>query len=175
MQQVPDAKQVVMGNYPATKTSGGQLAGASATKGAPQAATPAAIPGKPGGTQSSGQGAAALRARQKQPLHVITKGPGTHGQSGLIETPKRFFNVKAHNRGGSRARMGAFEHHSAGLRPGQRNVEPEEGSHTGAGQAAAGPRGTYNTLSQISSVLSASADKEGVRRGSATGSRPTGG
>jgi len=174
VQHAPDPKQVVMGNYPATRTSG-QLVGAGGSKGATQAATPAAIPGKLGVvTQTSGPGAIALRARQKQPLHVITKAPGTHGQSGVIETPKRFFNVKAHNRGGSRARMGAFEHHSAGLRPGQRNAEPEEAPQTGAGQAAAGPRGTYNTLSQISSVLSASADKDGVRRGSATGSRPAG-
>lgn len=128
-----------------------------------------------GVTQPSGSGAVALRARQKQPLHVITKGHGALGQSGVVETPKRFFNVKAHNRGGSRARMGAFEHHSAGLRPGQRNAEAEEGSQTGAGQGTGGPRGTYNTLSQISSVLSAGADKEGMRRGSATGSRPAGG
>ena len=79
MQHAPDPKQVVMGSHPVTRTSG-QLAGASGSKGATQATTPAAIPGKLGAvTQTSGPGAIALRARQKQPLHVITKAPGTHG------------------------------------------------------------------------------------------------
>lgn len=75
-----------------------------------QASTPGSIPSKIGGaSQPSAPGAIALRARQKQPLHVITKGPGAQGQSGVIETPKRFFTVKAHNKGGSRAKIGAFE------------------------------------------------------------------
>ena len=122
-----------MGNHTTVKPNA-QPPGATAPKVAPQAATPSVITGKLAGTaQSSGPGAIALRARQKHPLHVITKGQGIHGQSGVIETPKRFFNVKAHNRGSSRARMGAFEHHSAGLRPGQRNAEPDEGAQAGAG------------------------------------------
>ncbi|MGB1599220.1 MAG: hypothetical protein ACPIOQ_41105, partial [Promethearchaeia archaeon] len=53
--------------------------------------------------------------------------------------------------------------------------EPEDGSQTAAGQPTGAPRATYNTLSQISSVMSGSAEKDGARRGSATGSRPAGG
>lgn len=65
MQNASDAKQVVMGNYSGARASG-QLVGASGSKGATQATTPAAIPGKLAVVaQTSGPGTIALRARQK--------------------------------------------------------------------------------------------------------------
>ena len=109
---------------------------------------------------------------------------GTPGQA--VETPKRFFNVKGHIKtGGSRARMTVVDHHSAGLRPGQRNTDAEdtparvgEGaySHNNAHNYTLGAvagKGGAHTLSQISSVLSENGTtKDAARRESATGGRP---
>lgn len=111
---------------------------------------------------------------------------GTPGAA--VETPKRFFNVKGHIKtGGSRARMTVVDHHSAGLRPGQRNTDAEDTpARLGEGAfaqnnphnytlGAVAVKGGTHTLSQISSVLSENGTKEAARRESATGGRPTGG
>ena len=68
------------------------------------------------GAASGGPGQSRFRA--KAPLHVLTlakNNPGIAG--GVIETPKRHFNVKGGPHKNKAVRMTVMEHHSAGLRP----------------------------------------------------------
>lgn len=59
------------------------------------------------------------RFRAKAPLHVLTLAKNNPGNNpgGVIETPKRHFNVKGGPHKNKAVRMTVMEHHSAGLRP----------------------------------------------------------
>ena len=112
----------------------------------------------PAGAGGPGQS----RFRAKAPLHVLTMAKNQGGGAGgAIETPKRHFNVKGGPNKNKAMRMTVMEHHSAGLRPHHKaGVDPDSEYATHAATPAGGPNQTqgpgknFNTLSQISSVVS---------------------
>lgn len=90
-------------------------------------------------------------------LTLAKNNPGNSG--GAIETPKRHFNVKGGPHKNKAVRMTVMEHHSAGLRPPHKGGVDADGDASHVATPAAVHHGVgagknFNTLSQISSVVS---------------------